>query len=628
MAKIIVFVPESNMISQAEDIIQEKQLDAKVIFTDSDHILSILRSERARGALVAVARGNQAHLIKENSDIPLSEIVITGQELALLISKAKSLCESPEDSIALIGFYSMFSDVKPIAKALQANVKVYYAANSNAVNGMVQQAYDEGAKLIIGGEKAISYAKKLGVRTLFLNPMKESISAAIMMGKRICYGIENEQKKTSEFMSLMDYTFDAVIRLDRDGIVNMVNANAELAFHMPSNMLIGRFIFDMIEQGEESIIKRAVLERREVHATILRIAGKEYIANLAMLGGAEHLEGFILSMQSFNHVDSADLSVGAEVAAASNPAVRKLAEYNYPSEKIHQLCEDAGNIAGYDLPVLITGHFGTDKVRLAECIHNASPRSGKPFIRLDLASVPSDLQQTMMSVVSGARHQKTAFESALSGTVLIENIELLTPQVQPYLMYILKKGWVLDANIQPAFPVNCRIIATTNVPLNDISMQGKFSAELYNELSRISLYVPSLSERSEDIDALIDEKMVEMGQKYKRMIQLNREQRNLLKTCSWQGDELELTQFIEKLVMLAVDHEVDEALILRVKRYTNMVEDAETQTEGTDEPEGEMAELMSLIDQYHGNREQIANALGISKTTLWRKLKKYGLIRG
>ena len=140
--------------------------------------------------------------------------------------------------------------------------------------------------------------------------------------------------------------------------------------------------------------------------------------------------------------------------------------------------------------------------------------------------------------------------------------------------------------------------------------------------------MPSLSERSEDIDALIDEKMVEMGQKYKRMIQLNREQRNLLKTCSWQGDELELTQFIEKLVMLAVDHEVDEALILRVKRYTNMVEDAETQTEGTDEPEGEMAELMSLIDQYHGNREQIANALGISKTTLWRKLKKYGLIRG
>ena len=212
--------------------------------------------------------------------------------------------------------------------------------------------------------------------------------------------------------------------------------------------------------------------------------------------------------------------------------------------------------------------------------------------------------------------------------MLIENIELLTPQVQPYLMYILKKGWVLDANIQPAFPVNCRIIATTNVPLNDISMQGKFSAELYNELSRISLYVPSLTERSEDIDALIDEKMVEMGQKYKRMIQLNREQRNLLKTCSWQGDELELTQFIEKLVMLAVDHEVDEALILRVKRYTNMVEDAETQTEGTEEPEGEMAELMSLIDQYHGNREQIANALGISKTTLWRKLKKYGLIRG
>ncbi|MDO5377175.1 MAG: PrpR N-terminal domain-containing protein [Clostridia bacterium] len=614
------------MLTQAEDIIAEKQLDAKAIFTDSEHILSILRSERARGALVAVARGNHAHLIKENSDIPLSEIVITGQELALLISKAKAQLDNPDDVIALIGFYSMFSDVKPIAKVLQANVKVYYATSSKTVDSMVQQAHDEGAGLVIGGEKAIRYAKSLGMRTLFLNPTRDSINAAVVAARRICYGIEAEQKKTAEFMSLMDYTFDAIIRLDRDGVIAVANANAELAFHMPANKMVGRFIFDLLEAGEESLIKRAVYERREVHATILKVSGKEYIANLAMLGRGESFEGFILSMQSFSRAETADLSGGADVIVGASQASRRLEEYTYPSKAMRQLRGDAANVAQYDLPVLITGRFGTDKARLAECIHNASPRADKPFVRLDLASIPAQMQQHQMSVVSGTRLQKTVFESALSGTVLIENIELLTAQMQPFLTYICKHGWVLDANMQPAFPVNCRIIATTNVALNEETMRGRFSPALYHELSRIALYVPGLMERREDIDALIDEKLSALNKTYQRAVSIETFERNQIAGSYWQSDELELTQFIEKLVLFAVDQDIDEELLTRLKRYTNMNEPSQ-EAEKPSVPQGEEAELIGLIERYRGNREQIASAMGISKTTLWRKLKKYGLIR-
>lgn len=626
MAKIIIFVPESNMLTQAEDIIQEKQLDAKAIFTDSEHILSILRSERAKGALVAVARGNHAHLIKENSDIPLSEIVITGQELALLISKAQAQLNNPEDCIALIGFYSMFSDVEPIAKVLQANVKVYYATSNKTVDSMVQQAYDEGARLVIGGEKAIGCAKRLGMHTLFLNPTRDSINAAVVGARRICYGIEAEQKKTAEFMSLMDYTFDAIIRLDRAGVISVVNANAELAFHMPGNKMVGRFIFDLLEAGEESPVKRAVYERREVHATILKVSGKEYIANLAMLGRGESFEGFILSMQSFSRAETANLSGGADGLAAASQASRRLEEYAYPSKAMRQLRADAASVAPYDLPVLITGRFGTDKARLAECIHNASPRADKPFVRLDLASIPAQMQQSQMSVVSGTRLQKTAFESALSGTVLIENIELLSPQMQPFLTYICKHGWVLDANMQPAFPVNCRVIATTNVALNEEAMRGQFSPVLYHELSRITLYVPGLMERREDLDMLLDEKLRAMNKAYQRSLRLETFARNQIVGGYWQSDELELTQFIEKLVLFSSDQEVDEELLMRLKRYTNMNEPL-PEPEAPTTPEGEEAELIGLIERYRGNREQIASAMGISKTTLWRKLKKYGLIR-
>lgn len=627
MAKIIVFVPEPGMLQHAEDIISEKQLDAKAVYTDSAHILSILKRERARGTLAVVARGRQAHVIKENSDIPLSEIVISGQELALLLGKAKELCESPDDKIGLIGFYSMFSDVRPIAQALGVNVKVYCATSSNTVEDVVRRACEEGAKLIIGGDLAVRFAEGLGMKTLFLAPLEGSLSAAIDGAQRIVYGIEMEQKKTAEFMSLMNYTFDAIIRLDREGIVTMVNSNAELAFHMPQKQMTGRYIFDLLDAQEESLIKQAVFERREVHAAVVRIGDTEYIANLASLGGENSFEGFILSMQSLSQTQMAK-DEHIEWTPPESSAKHRLEEYRYPSKAMTALRRDAEHIAQFDLPMLITGAYGSDMGRLAEAIHNAGARADKPFVRLNLADIPAQMQQQCLSVVSGTRTHKTVFELALSGTVLIEHIELLTAQMQPYLTYICKRHWVLGSNLQPAFPIDCRIMATTSVPLEEEVKSGRFLQALYGELSRLVLRVPPLGERADDLAMIIDERFQEITQQHKKEVRFDRDERRMVQEMAWPGDEQEMARFIEKLVLFAADGVIDGELIERLKIYNNLTKAEAPAPGSTATRSAEETELVAMIDKYRGNREQIANALGISKTTLWRKLKKYGLIRG
>ncbi len=625
MAKIIVFVPESGMLQIAEEIIAEKQLDAKAVYTDSGHILSVLKRERARGTLAVVARGRHAHIIKENSDIPLSEIVISGQELALLLSKAKGLCEQPDDMIGLVGFYNMFSDVQPIAQALGVNVRVYCATSSNRVEDVVQQACDEGVRLIIGGDLAVRCATDRGLKTLFLAPLRESLSLAIDGAARIVYGIEIEQKKTAEFMSLMDYTFDAIIRLNQEGVVTMVNTNAETAFHMPQKQLIGRYIFDLLDAQEESLIKQAVFERREVHAAVVRIGDTEYIANLASLGSADQFEGFLLSMQSIIQSQPAESSVAG--TPMENVAHRHLEEYRYPSRCMQALRRDAESVAQLDLPVLLTGVPGTDTERLAEAIHNASARADKPFVRLNLADIPAQMQQQSLCIISGTRVRKTAFELALSGTVLIEHVDLLSPQMQPYLTYICQSGWVLGSNLQPAFPIDCRIIASTDVELQDAVQCGRFSQELYDALSRLVLRVPSLPERTEDLPSVIDEHFREATGEYGKEVRFGDDARRMVKEIAWLGDERELARFIEQLVLFATDGEIDENLIERLKVYHNLNRVKAQEPEANATRSAEETELIALIDQYRGNREQIANALGISKTTLWRKLKKYGLIR-
>ncbi len=628
MAKIVIFVPNSPMLAQAEEIIAEKGLDAKAIFTDSEHVLGILKYEREQhGALVAVARGHHAQLIKEYTDMPLAEITINGQEMALLVSKAKTMCEHPEDLIAFVGFYNMFSDVKPIAQVLSANVKIYYAERSTDVPCVVESAIGDQAKIVIAGEKGIHYADSRGLKTCFLEPSKESLESAIAMARRICFGIELEKKQAARMLSVMDYTFDAMIQMDEQGVIRLANANAEQALHLSSTAMIGRYVYDVI-QTQDDVMKRAIILRKEMHAAVVRIQNEEYITNLKVMGSENAPEGFVMTMQHYTHAREAENVPSVWAVRKEDHKQTDLNEY--PS--LHDLCLDAEQAAQHDLPVLLSGKPGTNREQLARYIHEASPRAEKVFVQLNLADLPLSMQESMFVVRRGVKASRTIVEEALFGTLYIEHVELLTPMAQACLCHICRHGWVLGENARPAFPVGCRVIAGTDIDLLSAVYEGKFSVDLYLELSRMMLCVPALDARDEDFEMLIDAKLREHGDRHKRTITLNSDVRELIRQCDWQGDETQMSAYIEKLVLMSPTSVVDLPLAKRIRGYCGIsLREEQDISEKMETPalpqlKSEEAELITLSNRYRGNRGQMAKAMGISKTTLWRKLRKYNLI--
>lgn len=626
MAKIIVFVPSSRMLKQAEDLIREHHIEARAISTDSEHILGILKKERERGAMVAVARGNHAHLIKENTDMPLSEMCLSGQELMVLVHKAMSLCENKQDLIALVGFYNMFTDIEPIARVLGVNTHIYYASGSKAVEDTVRQAHRDGAKVIIGGEIAMKCAQEMGMKTLFLDSTKESLWTAIMQAKRICFGIESEQRKAQEIMSLINYSFDAVLRLDQDGVIRIANGNAEIAFHMPAGQLAGRYILDLLKVPEDSPLKKALLERRNAYSSVVLIGEEEYAVNLAALHEDGVYAGAILSMQRFRRMDSLKEDAWIRDAAKKQRAVRTLGEYTYASEAMKQLKEDAQIIAPYDLPVLITGAHGTNRARLAEAIHNAGKRPDKPFVRMDMSIMPAQLQEQNLTITGGQNRQVTPLEMAMSGTVLVENIEMLSDAAQVLLLYICRNRWILGANGQPAFPVSCRIMATAGEGLAKAVEQGRFSRSLFLELSRITLRIPSLDEREKDLRQIISEQMDHFTRRHGKQVKLRGDALSAMLSYEWIYDEGEVADMVEKIVLFAADAEIGRELVERVMMYRMPVEKEEAPVSRVYVQGEEEEEIRQALSAYRGNRSQVADALGMSKTTLWRKMKKYRLI--
>lgn len=636
MAKIIALLPNAHMLAQAEAVIRKDNMDAAAVITDSEHVLDVLKTAEGQGALVAVARGNHAHLIKESTNIPLAEIRLNGQEIASLIHRAKLLLEPSEGDerplIALVGFYNMFTAHEPLAKILNANVRVYYAMDSHSITQTVDAACADGAKVVVGGEIAISRAEANGVRSLFLDSMEGSVSDALMTARRILFAIELEKQMTDEFMSLLNYSFDAIVKLNAAGEILIANYMTEKAFHTPAKELIGRNINTLIEIRPGSPLASAFSGRKNAFSAVVQIAKEEYVANLAALTKNGAFEGFILSMQEFRHIDAMEEEIRANRSLRENVARRTLDEYNYPSELMRQLKADAAVVAQYDLPLLITGVYGTDKCRIAESIHNAGIRHKRPFVRLDLSTLPSAVRAAQLMAASpmetagGERRVKTAVELAYGGTLLIENAELLEGDAQVQLLSILKDNWVQYPDGRRAFSVNARVICTTDVDLERRAYDGGFSLPLYTHMARTTLRVPSLAERAEDMNTLISELVEKHSARYKKYVRLQAKARAALASSPWRDDEMGLNNFLEKTVLYASANEVDADFVRRL-----MPERAEGAAPVRPSPivdSTEEAELLSVMQTYHGNRALMARALDISKTTLWRRMKKYNMNKG
>ena len=285
-------------------------------------------------------------------------------------------------------------------------------------------------------------------------------------------------------------------------------------------------------------------------------------------------------------------------------------------------------IAPTDATVLITGENGTGKDVLAREIHAHSLRSGMPMVAVDAGAITETLfESELFGHVKGAftdAHADHAgkFEQADGGTLFLDEIGNIPLHLQAKLLRVIQNRSVVRVGGSQAIPVNIRLICATNMDLEQLVREGRFREDLYYRINTVHIALPPLRERREDIVPLAERFITQFAEKYHRPVSgLDDSAKLALEGDRWSGNIRQLQNVIEKAVILS-DPPVN---MSKAKELTAKDIQIDGRSSHAMPGEDEESHIREAVTRCNGNISAAAKALGISRPTLYAKMKKYGL---
>lgn len=605
MSKISLFVPRESMLFQAHNILQEEKYHVDDLYeVKSEDVVKKARECIANGTSIFIARGLHATLIKQYTDATVIDIVVTAQEMALLITRAKKIIKKDRPSIAVIAPKNMLCDMSYFESIYEINLKIYYEESKNELEEATINAYENQVDIIIGGETAVNKATSLGIPSLFLSTTEESLKNAIKIAGNVKHAMESEKKSNAQLETILDYSFTGVIKLDTGGKILVINKIME-SFFADGEKFIGRSVFEILQDITTDDFRQIIAGEVENKAYFFKVAGNNFYAVLAPILVDGSIDGAILSCHKVlgpkSNIESEQKKYKAGFVAVGN-----FKDIVCESKKMHETVHLAKLYANSDFPVMITGETGTERMLLAQSIHNFGTRSKEAFVMISCEGMEESLQRDLIY------GEKGAVLDARGGTILIEEVDKMSIANQYSLFQIIKY------KILRSKYLDVRVICTSRKNISELLSHGEILEELYYVLEGLNLFIPPLRERKADLSIMIDAAIKKINEKYSRLHHLSKGAKDILMEYEWSGNILQLDNFIERLILTATKRIIEEKA---VKELLDVL-----YIHDVDIVQGEKAaKIKAALKRYEGNRILTAKALGISKATLWRWMKKYEL---
>jgi DNA-binding NtrC family response regulator len=301
------------------------------------------------------------------------------------------------------------------------------------------------------------------------------------------------------------------------------------------------------------------------------------------------------------------------------------------SPAMHAVLDLVERVAPTDATLLIQGESGTGKEVIAKAVHHASARAARPFVAVNCGAVPETLLESELfgyvrGAFTGATLNKLGlFEEAAGGTLFLDEIAEMPAALQVKLLRALQSGEIRRLGATQSATIDVRVIAATHGDLAALISQGTFREDLFYRLNVIQLVLPPLRDRREDIPALAEHFLARASGKLGRPLRLAPATLERLLRYPWPGNVRELENAIERAAILARGEVIEpDDLPPHVSAGLQLGPSPALPRQIT-LAEAERALILQTLERFGGNHTSAAEALGIGRTTLWRKLKEYGL---
>ena len=632
MSKIAILLPKEYMLEQARNVIREDELDIDIlkVIKTSDSVYEA-RQAVEQGAEVVLARGVQAAFIRQYTNIPVAELTLTGQEIGLMIASAKKkLPDKKCPQIALIGFKNMFSDTTYADELFDIRLKFYDITAIEQAAEKVDLAIQEGADVLLGGDTVNALAAQKGIPAQFIDSTEESIRSAIGVAKKMILTAEAEKNFTAQFETVLDNSYNGILEIDENKEIMIVNRAGEELFHKKASQLEGTALEKVIPELEQRYIDDVLSGKRDSFMTSVYVAGVPMMLTAAPIQYENKIRGAIISLYrnaSVRKNDADELHsyyLKGYVAHAHFSDIRitgKEMEYCVELSKMYALSKN---------PVLICGEDGTDKEKLAQCIHNNSSYKAGPFVAVNCSGMTEQMQVDRLFGNPDAEDEsmkKGALAIGDHGTIVISEIEKLSLLCQYRLYRAIRYDSLIQNDLERSQTLDNRIIAITGADLYQYVEQGRFRQDLYYLLNSLTVEIPPLRKRPQDIRAIVEDCRVRFTKRYARFPKIAEDAMEALAGFGWQGNEIQLESFCERLFLTSPKKTITSDYVYFLLDTLYPVKERISEDGTTviyQHPEA--ARLTELLEKHQGNRSAVAKELGISTTTLWRRMKKYGVI--
>jgi PAS domain S-box-containing protein len=428
---------------------------------------------------------------------------------------------------------------------------------------------------------------------------------------------------------IFDSISDAVFTTDHDCRITAFNAAAEKITGFTREQAIGRYCFDIFrsEICQTRCALRHTLEDGQpvsnLRVTIMTRGGRKLpvsISTTLLRDGGGKPVGAVEFIR--------DLSVEEELR-------HRLTQYDAfgdlrsENERMQQILKLLPEIAAAECNVLIRGPSGSGKELIAQAIHNLSPRRNGPYVRVNCGALPATLLESeLFGYVKGAftdakRDKLGQFQLAEGGTLLLDEIAEMPLPLQVKLLRVLNNGEFQPLGSTRTMHADARIITSTNRDIERMVSEGALREDLYYRIDVVSVEIPPLRERLEDLPRLVSHFLERLRHRRGKLISsLSDEAMAVLRRYDWPGNIRELENAIEHAFVLCSDELIE--LEHLPDRVVNGVRDRGTSSTQLGDSSLE-AIIREALLRNRGDKSKTARELGMHRTTLWRKIRQYGI---
>lgn len=619
MVKILIFIPKLDMKEQFKKIV-EKLDEFLNISIELTHVFGTPESLSLYDeADIFVARGmTYQKLCELYPKKHIIEIQMTSFDILNAIIASKEQYQAKQIALCLPRKTS--KTYENIERLLNIKIQLNEVVDEKMAYDLIENSKE--IDVFVGAGTICGICDIKNLKRVHIKLTDDAVEAAILEAINTAKTLNYERASYNMLKNILNTNLNGIITIDKREIIQQINNQIYKIFHLST---IKNF------QGEsiEKIFKfnwKIVIEENKTMEEIIKLNNtNRYLVQYTPISVDKINSGVIITIKNSEEILKEETKIRHSLIEKGLAAKYSFEDILGNSKAIQDNIKMAKKYSRVDSNVLIIGETGTGKELFAHSIHNASARSKEPFVALNCAALPENLLESELfgyenGAFSGAAKggKIGLFELAHKGTIFLDEIGEIPITLQAKLLRVLQEKEIRRIGGNAVYPIDVRVITATNVDIEKQIKENKFRSDLYYRLNLLDLYIAPLRERREDIQEIFDYYLTKFSCELKNSLpKLSKEAAAFLKRYSWPGNVRELRNVCERLVVLSESDEIKKEDLLQFKVFKEFLNEVVEEKKEVD-----ISEKETVILKSKKKKQDLAKELGVSRTTLWRMLKK------